>query len=222
MELTNRHELICGILGRCAYDALRTARVAFQESSAVVNFAVDHEPWVLSLVVLPQLIDIDDLVNPIFRHFDLFHLLDCSMFRLFTSNLLAPVSVREIPTGLLDALHPATRHQSGLRRMLKSEYVVFLVNNYPEPWVVHHTQHTPVHISWLNAHRFVHHPHHDIIRLFQLGSANLQIPEAPAEARFAPVHVQPCAVQLSVFKGPVLVFCVIDLRKSPCLSLVER
>jgi hypothetical protein len=73
--------------------------------------------------------------------------------------------------------------------VLESQLAVFLVYGYPEPGVVHHTQHTPVHIARLHTHGLVHDSHDDVDSLFQLGDADFHVPETPAKRRLAPIHV---------------------------------
>jgi hypothetical protein len=75
-------------------DALGTAGVTFEKGGAIVDLAVDDEPRIiLGSVVLLELIERDDLVDPVLCHLDLFCVLNSGMLRLFSVNLLAPVAI---------------------------------------------------------------------------------------------------------------------------------
>jgi len=163
--------------------------VFFEERSTVINLTTDHEPRVISPLVLLELVDFDDPVNTVICHLDLLGVLGGSLFGLHAFNLVTPLSVGEIASGLFDAFHPAARHQCRLSWVLEAKCAVFLVNRYPKPWVVHHPEYIPIHVSWLNTHRLVHGAHYYVACVLQFSSRYVEFPKTPTETGLAPIHV---------------------------------
>lgn len=50
--LTYSHEFITAVQPGCTNNALRTSRMRVHEARALVNFAVDHKPWIMLIVML--------------------------------------------------------------------------------------------------------------------------------------------------------------------------
>ena len=151
------------------------------------------------------------------------HLLRHLFHRLLSlpTNLLPPEAIRQITTHLLHPLHPPTRHQRRLRRMLKPQEIPLLRDRNPIPRIVHHTHNIPIHIPRLHTHPLIHTPHQHITRLRQLHHRHLQRPEAPAEARLPPPHVEFPSIQLPLHL-PVTVLGIVDIRQPPRPALIYR
>jgi hypothetical protein len=170
--------------------------MSFQEFCAVVDLSIHHKPWLLSRAVVPKLIDTDDSIFAMPCHPNLFRRgLDGVGRCIIAIESLTPLSVGQITPGFLDSFHPPTGYEGRLSGMLESEDAVFFRDCDSEPWIVHHAQHRPIHVTRLEIERFVHGSNQNRITLLEVRDGDLQIPKTPAEGCFSPVHVDAAAKQ---------------------------
>src|SRR5256885_991124 len=104
--------------------------------------------------------------------------------------------------------------------MFEAEIVTLMSDRDSIPRIVHHTQHTPIHISWLHIHAFVHRSDKNVLCWPQLVHSKVNGPETPAKAGLPPRHVQATSIEIS-FHLSVFVFNIFDIRKAPRVALVK-
>ena len=99
--------------------------------------------------------------------------------------------------------------------MLEPQRLLALVYADAEPRVVHHAEDGPVHVAGLAHHALVHGADEDAVGVLELEDRDVVVPEAPAEARVAVLHIQAAAEEVDVLLA-VSVFGVVDVREAPC------
>ncbi|CRK36425.1 hypothetical protein BN1708_007025, partial [Verticillium longisporum] len=225
-----RHHLLCVfaellrcILSGSAENGCCASWMAVEVAGSIIHFSIHYKPWRLLASVLAKLLYHNGALDTFLCHADFLDRLDRHSLLRFALDLFSPEAVGQVAAGLFDALHPATSHECRQCRVLKSQLMALLVNDYSEPGVVHHAENAPVHVSGLNHHAFVHATDHDVVGGSNLRHWDVQIPEAPAEARFSPGHVHTATVQhVTVGGKSVLVFRVANVGEGPRFSLVQR